>query len=48
MDFIELSCGALSIKTRNPLCIREGFISSESRIYLTYEEMIKAEASLPA
>jgi predicted dehydrogenase len=45
---IELSCGALSI---NPEVATESgreLFLPESRIYLTYEEMIKAEATLPA
>ena len=45
---IELSCGALSI---NPDIARESgklYFLPEDRIYLTYEEMIKNEATLPA
>lgn len=45
---IELSCGALSI---NPDIARESaemLFLPASRTYLTFEEMIKAEAALPA
>ena len=45
---IELSCGALSIKPETALASGKALFLPESRIYLTYEEMIKAEASLPA
>ena len=45
---IELSCGALSIKPETALASGKALFLPESRIYLTYEEMIKAEASLTA
>ena len=44
---IELSCGALSIKPETALASGKALFLPESRIYLTYEEMIKAEAALP-
>jgi hypothetical protein len=47
MDGLKLSCGALSIKPETHLH-RKALFLPESRIYLTYEEMIKAEAALPA
>lgn len=45
---IELSCGALSIKPETAIASGKALFLPESRTYLTYEEMIKAEAGLPA
>ena len=45
---IELCCGALSIKSDIAIASGKALFLPDSRIYLTYEEMIKAEASLPA
>lgn len=45
---IELSCGALSIKPETAIASGKALFLPESRTYLTYEEMIKAEALLPA
>ena len=45
---IELKCGALSIKPETAIASGKALFLQESRIYLTYEEMIKAEAALPA
>lgn len=45
---IELSCGALSIKPETAIASGKSLFLPESRTYLTYDEMIKAEAALPA
>lgn len=45
---IELSCGALSIKPETALASGKALFLPDSRIYLTFEEMIKSEAALPA
>ncbi|MDR6844210.1 Gfo/Idh/MocA family oxidoreductase [Flavobacterium granuli] len=45
---IELSCGALSINPETAKASGKALFLPESRIYLTYEEMFKAEAALPA
>ncbi len=45
---IELSCGALSINPETAKESGKALFLPESRIYLTYEEMIKTEAALPA
>ena len=45
---IELSCGALSIKPETAIASGKALFLPESRTYLTYDEMIKAEADLPA
>ena len=45
---IELSCGALSINPEIAVASGKALFLPESRTYLTYEEMIKAEAALPA
>ena len=45
---IELSCGALSINPETAIASGKALFLPESRIYLTYEEMFKAEAALPA
>lgn len=45
---IELSCGALSIRPETAVASGKALFLPESRTYLTYEEMIKAEANLPA
>lgn len=45
---IELVCGALSINPEVAKDSAKSLFLSESRTYLTYEEMIKAEAALPA
>jgi predicted dehydrogenase len=45
---IELSCGALSINPVTAIASGKALFLPESRTYLTYEEMFKAEASLPA
>ncbi|MFY8165473.1 MAG: Gfo/Idh/MocA family protein [Sediminibacterium sp.] len=44
---IELSCGALSINPEIAVASGEALFLPKERIYLTYEEMIKAEAALP-
>jgi predicted dehydrogenase len=44
---IELSCGALSINPEIAVASGKELFLPESRIYLTYEEMFKAEAALP-
>lgn len=44
---IELKCGALSIRPETALASGKALFLPESRTYLTYEEMIKAEATLP-
>ncbi|MFN3794958.1 MAG: Gfo/Idh/MocA family protein [Chitinophagaceae bacterium] len=45
---IELVCGALSINPEVAKDSAKSLFLPESRTYLTYEEMIKAEAALPA
>jgi predicted dehydrogenase len=45
---IELSCGALSIRPETALASGKALFLPDSRIYLTFEEMIKSEAALPA
>lgn len=45
---IELVCGALSINPDIAKDSAKSLFLPESRTYLTYEEMIKAEAALPA
>ena len=45
---IELTCGALSTRPETAIASGKALFLPESRTYLTYEEMIKAEASLPA
>ncbi|MDD5149307.1 MAG: Gfo/Idh/MocA family oxidoreductase [Flavobacterium sp.] len=45
---IELSCGALSINPEIAIASGKALFLPESRTYLTYEEMIKAEVALPA
>jgi predicted dehydrogenase len=45
---IELACGALSINPEIAVASGKALFLPESRTYLTYEEMIKAEAALPA
>lgn len=45
---IELSCGALSINPEIAIASGEALFLPKERTYLTYEEMIKAEAALPA
>jgi predicted dehydrogenase len=45
---IELSCGALSITPETAIASGKALFLPESRTYLTYDEMIKAEAALPA
>ncbi|WP_426091197.1 Gfo/Idh/MocA family protein [Flavobacterium sp. DSR3-2] len=45
---IELKCGALSIKPETAIASGKALFLPASRTYLTYEEMIKAEALLPA
>ncbi|MFV8327005.1 Gfo/Idh/MocA family protein [Flavobacterium sp. ZS1P14] len=44
---IELSCGALSIKPETAIASGKALFLPESRTYLNYEEMFKAEAALP-
>lgn len=44
---IEICCGALSINPEIAIASGKALFLSESRTYLTYEEMIKAEALLP-
>jgi len=45
---IEISCGALSINPETAIASGEALFLPKERTYLTYEEMIKAEAALPA
>jgi len=45
---IELSCGALSINPEIAIASGKALFLPKSRTYITYEEMIKAEAKLPA
>ena len=45
---IELSCGALSINPEIAVASGEALFLPKDRTYLTFEEMIKAEAALPA
>jgi predicted dehydrogenase len=45
---IELTCGALSINPEIAVASGKALFLPESRTYLTYEEMIKAESALPA
>lgn len=45
---VELSCGALSINPEIAVASGKALFLPEDRIYLTYEEMIKKEAALPA
>ena len=45
---IELSCGALSINPEIAMASGEALFLPKDRTYLTFEEMIKAEAALPA
>ena len=45
---IELRCGALSINPEIAVASGRELFLPESRTYLTYEEMFKAEANLPA
>jgi len=45
---VELACGALSINQEIAVASGKALFLPESRTYLTYEEMIKAEAALPA
>jgi predicted dehydrogenase len=45
---IELKCGALSIRPETALASGKALFLPDSRIYLTFEEMIKSEAALPA
>jgi len=45
---IEISCGALSINPEVAVASGEALFLPKERTYLTYEEMIKKEASLPA
>ncbi|MBY0534865.1 MAG: Gfo/Idh/MocA family oxidoreductase [Chitinophagaceae bacterium] len=45
---VELSCGALSINPEIAVASGKSLFLPEDRIYLTYEEMIKKEAALPA
>lgn len=45
---IELSCGALSINPEIAIESGKALFLPESRTYLTYDEMFKAEANLPA
>ena len=44
---IELSCGALSINPETALASGKTLFLPESRTYLSYDEMFKAEADLP-
>ena len=44
---VELACGALSINPEIAVASGKALFLPESRTYLTYEEMIKAEAALP-
>ena len=45
---IELACGALSINPEIAKASGKSLFLPDSRTYLTFEEMIKAEAALPA
>ena len=45
---IELSCGALSVNPEVALASAKKLFLPESRTYLSFEEMIKSEAALPA
>ena len=45
---IELCCGALSINPEIAVTSGEALFLPKDRTYLTFEEMIKAEAALPA
>jgi predicted dehydrogenase len=45
---VELACGALSINPEIAVASGKALFLPENRTYLTYEEMIKAEAALPA
>ena len=45
---IELACGALSINPEIAKASGKALFLPDSRTYLTFEEMIKAEAALPA
>ena len=45
---IEVSCGALSINPDVAVASGEALFLPKERTYLTFEEMIKAEAALPA
>ena len=45
---VELCCGALSINPEIAVASGKALFLPTSRTYLTYEEMIKAEAALPA
>ena len=45
---VEIACGALSINPEIAVDSGKALFLPESRTYLTYEEMIKAEAALPA
>jgi predicted dehydrogenase len=45
---IEVTCGALSINPENAVASGEALFLAKDRIYITYEEMFKKEASLPA
>jgi predicted dehydrogenase len=44
---IEITCGALSINPVTAIASGKALFLAESRTYLTYEEMFKAEAALP-
>jgi predicted dehydrogenase len=44
---VELACGALSINPEIAVASGKALFLPENRTYLTYEEMIKAEAALP-
>ncbi|SHM70934.1 Predicted dehydrogenase [Flavobacterium xinjiangense] len=44
---IEITCGALSINPVTAVASGKALFLAESRTYLTYEEMFKAEAALP-
>ena len=45
---IELCCGALSINPEIAMASGEALFLPKDRTYTTFEEMIKAEAALPA
>jgi len=45
---IEVTCGALSINPENAVASGEALFLAKDRIYITYEELFKKEASLPA
>lgn len=45
---VELACGALSINPEIAVASGKALFLPESRTYLTFEEMIKAESALPA